>query len=46
MLLHEGVMKWIYNWKKYPVPNEFLGITSQNKNIYESLPIESKCTLR
>ncbi len=25
MLLHEGVMKWIYNWKKYPIPNEFLG---------------------
>lgn len=46
MLIHEGVLKWIKNWTSYPVPNNFLGITEENKNDYEKMSMEQKCTLR
>ncbi|MFC3880946.1 sulfotransferase [Algoriphagus namhaensis] len=46
MLRHQGVMNWIYNWKKYPVPNEFLGITNDNYQFYDNLSLEEKCTMR
>lgn len=46
MLLHPGVRAWCENWQNFPVPNEFLGITEENKGEYETLPIEAKCTLR
>ena len=46
MLLHDGVSKWIKEWKKYPIPNEFLGITNQNVEQYSKMQLEAKCTMR
>lgn len=46
MLLHPQVLNWCLSWEKYPIPNEFLGISESNVGVYESLPIEAKCTLR
>ena len=45
MLRHGGVLSW---YRKLPtnVENRFLGITSQNKDSFNDLQIEEKCTLR
>lgn len=46
MLKHEGVLSWVNNWEKYPIPNNFLGITNLNKSKYKDLTITEKCALR
>ncbi|MFC0525313.1 sulfotransferase [Pontibacillus salicampi] len=48
MLKHgyEGVLKWHKEYTKYPIPNKFLGITSDNIKNYEDFPIAKKCALR
>jgi len=46
MFKHDFILKWQREWKKYPVPNEFLGITQENKENYENLKMEKKCALR
>nr|WP_321233428.1 sulfotransferase [uncultured Psychroserpens sp.] len=45
MLNHKGVLSWYH---KLPLdqPNTFLGITESNKDYFEELPLESKCTIR
>lgn len=45
MLLHEGVISW-FNKLPENQPNPFLGIDQSNVDIYQTLPIESKCALR
>ena len=45
MINHNGVLSW-YNKLKLDEVNAFLGITEKNKDIFEKLPIESKCALR
>lgn len=44
MLKHRGVLEWIENWKRYPVPNRFLGI--EDARVYEELPLPGRCALR
>ena len=46
MLQHKGVKKWFGQWKKYPLPNKFLGITKKDVDKYESYSIVKKCAKR
>lgn len=45
MLLHDGVMGWYEKLPQNKV-NRFLGITKNNVDYFDELPIESKCALR
>jgi hypothetical protein len=46
MLQHQGVMASIHDWKRYPVPNDLLGITVDNVDEYETLSLAAKCAHR
>ncbi len=46
MLNHEGVKKWHKKWKKFPIPNEFLGIKNGEKEKYENYSLTMKCAMR
>ncbi|QGH36254.1 sulfotransferase [Gracilibacillus salitolerans] len=46
MLKHEGVLRWQKNWSDFPIPNEFLGITTENVSEYESMAPEERAALR
>jgi hypothetical protein len=46
MLKHQGVMKWIHDWRSYPVPNRFLGIGPAEAADYEALSLAARCALR
>lgn len=46
MFLHKGVMSWIKNWNRYPIPNKFLGITEENSKFYDDFSLTKKCMLR
>jgi len=46
MMRHKGVLAWQKNWRKYPIPNKFLGITSENVDKYDSLPLATQCSMR
>lgn len=46
MLKHSGVRKWCEDWEEYPVPNRFLGITEDNRSVYEKLSLAGKCAVR
>lgn len=46
MLDHQGVMAWHHRWREFPVPNRFLGITSDNAASYGDLPLAGQCALR
>ena len=45
MLLHEGVLSW-YDRLPQDRPNRFLGITTQNQEVFRNFSIEEKCALR
>ena len=45
MLNHKGVLEW-YNVLPLNQVNPFLGITEANCDIFNKLPLESKCALR
>jgi hypothetical protein len=46
MMKHKHVLGWIENWESYNVPNEFLGISSENSLSYAKMTIAERCTLR
>lgn len=46
MIRCNPVNAWHYRWREFPVPNPFLGITSEIAPDYESLSNAEKCTLR
>lgn len=46
MLQHAGVLRWVQEWRRYPVPNRFLGITSAWAEHYEALSLPARCALR
>jgi hypothetical protein len=46
MLNHEGCLTWVKNWKDYPLPNKFLGVTEETKDIYGKLDLMEKCVWR
>lgn len=46
MLQHSDVWRWHLEWRKYPVPNRFLGITSEVARDYEKLSLSAQCAIR
>jgi hypothetical protein len=46
MMKHSGVSAWHHRWREFPVPNRFLGITSELADDYEGLPFASQCAMR
>ena len=46
MLKHKGTLRWFNIWKRFSIPNRFLGINEEIKAEYERYPIEIKCALR
>jgi len=46
MLIHPGVRRWHLEWRQFPVPNAFLGISEDLSSGYDNLPLAEKCTLR
>lgn len=46
MLKHSGILRWQANWRQYPLPNRFLGITKELKEDYDSLSPAEQCALR
>lgn len=46
MLRHDGVLLWQKRWGEFPIPNQFLGITIENAEGYNDLPMSVKCALR
>jgi hypothetical protein len=46
MLVHRGVLIHQEQWRRYRVPNRFLGITKEIAPFYEALPTVAKCALR
>jgi hypothetical protein len=46
MLKHETVKGWHARWKRFPVPNEFLGITREIAPRYGGMPVAMQAALR
>jgi len=46
MLRHTGVQAWHERWRRYPVPNEFLGISREVAPRYDTLSPAARCALR
>jgi hypothetical protein len=46
MLQHEGCLTWVKNWKDYPLPNKFLGVTEGTAKSYEELDFLQRCVWR
>lgn len=46
MLKHDGVMRWIHDWRRYPVPNRFLGIGEGEADGYEAHSLAARCAMR
>ena len=43
---HKGVSAWHARWKEFPIPNRFLGISTELAKTYESIPFAAQCALR
>ena len=46
MLKHKGVLSWHHRWKEFPIPNHFLGITTEIEEEYDNIPLEKQCAMR
>ncbi len=46
MLQHRGVRRWVENWNRYPIPNRFLGITSDDMGAYAGMTLAERCAVR
>jgi hypothetical protein len=46
MIKHRGVAAWHGRWREFPVPNRFLGITSELAKTYDALPLAAQCAWR
>jgi hypothetical protein len=46
MMKHRGVSAWNFEWGRYPVPNRFLGITTENASRYDKMSLAERCALR
>lgn len=46
MMKHKGVSTWHRRWREFPIPNRFLGITSELAGVYDNIPFASQCALR
>jgi len=46
MIQHKRVSRWHKQWREFPIPNPFLGITESIASNYESLSLAEQCALR
>ena len=46
MLQHDGVLAWIRQWRDYPLPSQFLGVSLASATAYDTLALEAKCAIR
>ncbi len=46
MLQHDGVRRWCETWRDFPLPNRFLGITTDNLDAYAEMSVTQRCALR
>lgn len=46
MIRHAGVTRWTVDWRKYEIPNRFLGISDDIAPRYDSLSLVEKHALR
>jgi len=46
MMKHKGVSAWHRRWREFPIPNRFLGITTELAHTYDSIPLASQCAMR
>jgi len=46
MLKHKGVQRWMREWRDFPTPNEFLGISRQGAADYDRMTLEERSALR
>jgi hypothetical protein len=46
MLNHKGVKKWHKNWRSFPLPNKFLGISEDDISTYNEKSMVEKCAKR
>lgn len=46
MMKHSGVSAWHMRWREFPVPNRFLGITSELADTYDNTPFAAQCAMR
>jgi hypothetical protein len=46
MMKHQGVASWHKRWREFPVPNRFLGISSDIAGRYDAIPLASQCAMR
>ena len=46
MLRHGGVSAWHRRWRDFPIPNRFLGITTDLANRYDELTLPQQCAYR
>jgi hypothetical protein len=45
-LKHGGMAYWVKQWRKFPIPNKFLGITKKLADKYDDLSLTQKLTMR
>lgn len=46
MLKKPEVRRWVETWQNFPIPNRFLGITTELAPHYGSLSVAARCALR
>ena len=46
MIAHQGVLEWQRHWRKFSVPNEFLGISHHIAETYDEMSTAQKCAIR
>lgn len=46
MLRHHGVLEWHRRWRRFPIPNAFLGIRVEDADRYADLPLATRCAMR
>lgn len=46
MLKHDHVSQWQQDWKRYGIPNDFLGVTQENAADYETMNPAQRAALR
>lgn len=46
MLQHPGVRARAEEWRTYPLPNRFLGVTTRNRERYEDASLAGRCAFR
>lgn len=46
MMRHKGVAAWHRRWQEFPIPNRFLGISTEQAREYDSYALSRQCAMR